>query len=111
MKRILAFILCLAMICGCAASFADEVLAPSVKIQRQIAEQVLIGRQPCLAVTPGGTKRDGKAAADITLKVRREVDTARLTLLYHLLDGFVEFFSFHSSIPQFSSRSSSQSSS
>ena len=36
MKRILAFILCLAMICGCAASFADEVLAPSVKIQRQM---------------------------------------------------------------------------
>ena len=36
MKRILAFILCLAVICGYTASFADEVLAPSVKIQRQM---------------------------------------------------------------------------
>ena len=36
MKRILSLILCLMMACAAAISFADEPLAPSVKIQRQM---------------------------------------------------------------------------
>lgn len=36
MRRILSLILCLAIVCTAAISFADEPLAPSVKIQRQM---------------------------------------------------------------------------
>ena len=36
MKKILSLILCLMLVCTAAASFADETLAPSVKIQRQM---------------------------------------------------------------------------
>ena len=36
MKRILSFILCLMLACTAAVSLADDVLAPSIKIQRQM---------------------------------------------------------------------------
>ena len=36
MRKILSLIVCLTLICAAAASFADETLAPSVKIQRQM---------------------------------------------------------------------------